>query len=102
MSEQEAVAQGVKRREEGPFLPQYGTAYVPYDYQDAGLGYAIKSDRYTYCEYIGLQTDVSGPLTDVGKELAVKNVTHFQYHPIVDDGIRTVCSHPATGQRRTR
>jgi hypothetical protein len=36
MSEQEAVAQGVKRREEGPFLPQYGTAYVPYDYQDAG------------------------------------------------------------------
>ena len=36
MSEQEAVAQGVKRREEEPFLPQYGTAYVPYDYQDAG------------------------------------------------------------------
>ena len=31
MSQQDAVAQGVIRCEEVPFLPQYGTAYVLYD-----------------------------------------------------------------------
>jgi len=35
MSEQEAVAQGVIRWEEVPFLPQYGIAYARYDDQDS-------------------------------------------------------------------
>ena len=78
MSEQEAVAQGVIRREEVPFLPEYGTAYVLYDEQNANYSYASKSDRYRFSEYIGLRAEVSGQLTDVGKELAVMNVTHIQ------------------------
>ena len=78
MSEQEAVAQGVIRREVGPFLPEYGTAYVLYDEQNANYSYASKSDRYRFSEYIGLRAEVSGLLTDVGKELAVMNVTHIQ------------------------
>jgi len=36
MTEQEVVVRGVIRWEEVLFLPRYGTAYVPYDYQDAG------------------------------------------------------------------
>jgi 3-oxoacyl-[acyl-carrier protein] reductase len=61
-----------------PSLPEYGTAYVLYDDQDAGYSYAIKSDRYRFSEYVGLQTEASSPLPDVGKELAVMNVTHIQ------------------------
>jgi len=38
----------------------------------------FKSDRYGYSAYVGLLTEVSGPLIDVGKELAVMNVTHLQ------------------------
>jgi len=34
-SEQEAIAQGVIRWEEVPFLPWYGIAYALYDDQDA-------------------------------------------------------------------
>jgi hypothetical protein len=50
-----------------PSLPEYGTAYVLYDDQDAGYSYAIKSDRYRFSEYVGLQTEASSPLPDVGK-----------------------------------
>ena len=64
-----------------PFLPEYGTAYVLYDDQDASYSYAIKSDRYRFSEYVGLQTEASSPLPDVGKELAVMNVTHIQLSP---------------------
>ena len=78
MTEREATARGVIRREEMPFLPQYGTAYVIYDEEDENYSYAIKSARYQFSEYVGLQVEVSGPLTDVGKELAVMNVTHIQ------------------------
>jgi len=81
MTEQEASARGVIRREEVPFLSEYGTAYVLYDEQDASYSYAIKSDRYRFSEYVGLQAEVSGPLTDVGRELAVMNVTHIQLSP---------------------
>src|SRR5215204_571092 len=80
MTEQEAVALGVIRREEVPFLSQYGTAYVLYDEQDANYSYAIKSDQYRFSEYVGLQAEVSGPLTDVGRELAVMNV---HQHPTI-------------------
>src|SRR5215208_8119174 len=76
MTEQEATARGVIRREEMPFLSEYGTAYVLYDEQDANYSYAIKSDQYRFSEYVGLQAKVSGPLTDVGRELAVMNVTN--------------------------
>ena len=78
MTEQEAVALGVIRREEVPFLPQYGTSYVLYDEQDASYSYAIKSDKYRFSEYVGLRAEVSGPVSEVGKELAVMNVTSFQ------------------------
>ena len=61
-----------------PFLPEYGTAYVLYDDQDASYSYAIKSDRCRFSESVGLQTEASSPLPDVGKELAVMNVTHIQ------------------------
>jgi hypothetical protein len=81
MTEQEAVALGVIRREEVSFLPQYGTSYVLYDEQDASYSYAIKSDKYRFSEYVGLKAEVSGPLTDVGRELAVMNVTNIQLSP---------------------
>jgi hypothetical protein len=81
MTEQETIAQGVIRREEVPFLPQYGTAYVLYDEQDANYSYAIKSDTYRFSEYVGLRAEVSGPVSDVGRELAVMNVTHIQLSP---------------------
>jgi hypothetical protein len=81
MTEQVTIAQGVIRREEVPFLPQYGTAYVLYDEQDANYSYAIKSDTYRFSEYVGLRAEVSGPVSDVGRELAVMNVTHIQLSP---------------------
>ena len=81
MTEQEAIARGVIRREEVPFLSEYGTAYVLYDEPDASYSYAIKSDRYRFSEYVGLKAEVSGPLTDVGRELAVMNVTNIQLSP---------------------
>ena len=81
MTEQEAIAQGVIRREEVPFLSQYGTAYVLYDEQDDNYSYAIKSDTYRFSEYVGLRAEVSGQVSDVGKELAVMNVTHIQLSP---------------------
>jgi len=81
MTEQEAIAQGVIRREEVPFLSQYGTAYVLYDEQDANYSYAIKSDTYRFSEYVGLRAEVSGPVSDVGRELAVMNITHIQISP---------------------
>jgi hypothetical protein len=81
MAEQEASAQGVIRREEVPFLSEYGTAYVLYDEQDATYSYAIKSDEYRLSEYVGLRAKVSGPVSEVGKELAVMNVTHIQLSP---------------------
>jgi hypothetical protein len=61
-----------------PFLSEYGTAYVLYDEQDASYSYAIKSDRYRFSEYVGLKAEVSGHISDVGRELAVMNVTHIQ------------------------
>jgi hypothetical protein len=78
MTEQETIAQGVIRREEVPFLSQYGTAYVLYDEQEDTFSYPIKSDRYRFSEYVGLRAEVSGPASDVGRELAVMNVTHIQ------------------------
>ena len=81
MTEQEASARGVIRREEVPFLSEYGTAYLLYDEQEDAYSYAIKSDKYRFSEYVGLQADVSGPVSDVGKELAVMNVTHIQLSP---------------------
>ena len=59
-------------------MSEYGTAYVLYDEQDASYSYAIKSDRYRFSEYVGLQAEVRGPVSDVGRELAVMNVTHIQ------------------------
>jgi len=64
-----------------PFLSKYGTAYVLYDEQDANYNYAIKSDKYRFSEYVGLQAKVSAPVTDVGRELPVMNVTHIQLSP---------------------
>ena len=78
MTVQEATARGVIRREEMPFLPQYGTAYVLYDEQDADYVYALKTDQYRFSEYVGSHVEVTGPVTDVGKELPVMNVTHIQ------------------------
>ena len=81
MTEQGTIAQGVIRREEVPFLPQYGTAYVLFDERDDNYCYAIKSDTYRFSEYVGLRAEVSGPVSDVGSELAVMNVTHIQLSP---------------------
>ena len=81
MTAQGAVARGVIRREELPFLSQYGTAYVLYDEQDDDCLYALKSDRYRFSEYVSLRAKVTGPVTDVGRELDVMNVTHIQLSP---------------------
>ena len=82
MTEQQVTsAQGVIRREEMPFLSEYGTAYVLYDEEKDAYEYAIKSDEYRFSEYVGLRADVSGPVSEVGKELAVMNVTHIQLSP---------------------
>jgi len=82
MAEQQVTsAQGVIRREEMPFLSEYGTAYVLYDEEEDAYKYAIKSDEYRFSEYVGLRADVSGPVSEVGKELAVMNVTHIQLSP---------------------
>ena len=78
MTEQEASARGVIRREVMPFLSQYGTAYVLYAEQDADCLYALKSDQYRFSEYLGMQVQVTGSVTDVGRELPVLNVTHIQ------------------------
>jgi hypothetical protein len=78
MTEQEATARGVIRREEMPFLPQYGTSYVLYDKLDADCVYALKSDRYRFSEYVGSHVEVSGPVTDVGRAMPVMNVTRIQ------------------------
>jgi hypothetical protein len=64
-----------------PFLSEYGTAYVLYDEKEDAYSYAIKSDKYRFSEYVGLRADVSGPVGDVGKQLAVMNVTHIQLSP---------------------
>ena len=34
--------------------------------------------RYRFSEYVRLQAEVNGSLTDLGRELAVMNVTHIQ------------------------
>ena len=79
MAEQEAIARGVIRREEMPFLSEYGTAYVLYDEQEDA--YPIKSDEYRFSEYVGLRAEVTGRVSEVGKELAVMNVTRIQLSP---------------------
>jgi len=82
MAEQQVTsAQGVIRREEMPFLSEYGTAYVLYDEEEDAYKYAIKSDEYRFSEYVGLRADVRGPVSEVGKELAVMSVTHIQLSP---------------------
>ena len=81
MAEQEAVAQGVIRREEMPYLSMYGTANVLYDEQEDAYSHPIKSDKYRFGEYVGLRVEVSGPVSEVGKELAVMNVTRIQLSP---------------------
>ena len=81
MAEREASAQGVVRREEMPFLSEYGTAYVLYDEEEDAYKYAIKSDEYRFSEYVGLRAEASGPVSDVGKELAVLNVTRIRLSP---------------------
>jgi hypothetical protein len=60
-----------------PFLPQYGTAYVLYDEQDNDYSYAIKSNEYRLSEYIALRVWVTGPVTDVGGQVPVMNVTRI-------------------------
>jgi len=81
MREQEAIARGLIRREEVPFLSEYSTAYVLYDEQEDAYSYAIESDEYRLSEYVGLQVEVSGPVREVGKELTVMNVTHINLSP---------------------
>jgi hypothetical protein len=81
MAEQEAIARGVIRREEMPFLSEYGTAYVLYDEQEDAYSYPIKSDKYRFSEYVGLRAEVTGRVSEVGKELAVMNVTRIQLSP---------------------
>ena len=76
MTEQQA--RGVIRREEVPFLSEYGTAYVLYDDQEDANSYAIKSDRYRFSEYVGLLAEDSGPVSEAGKELAVMDVTRIR------------------------
>ena len=62
-------------------MPEYGTSYVLYDEQEDTFSYAIKSHRYRFSEYVGLKAEVSGPVSDVGRELAVMNVTRIQLSP---------------------
>ena len=81
MTEEEATARGVLRREEVPFLTEYGTSYLLYDEEEDAYKYAIKSDEYRFSEYVGLRAEVSGPVSEVGKELAVMSVTHIQLSP---------------------
>jgi hypothetical protein len=81
MAEHEGKARGIIRREEMPFLSEYGTAYVLYDEREDAYSYAIKSDEYRLSEYVGLRADVSGPVSDVGREVAVMNVTLIQLSP---------------------
>jgi hypothetical protein len=71
------IARGVIRREEVPFLSEYGTAYVLYDEENDNYSCAIKSDQYRFSEYVGRQAEVSGPVTDAGRELPVMNVIHI-------------------------
>ena len=49
--------------------------------QEDAYSYPIKSDRYRFSEYVDLLAEVSGPVSDVGKELAVMNVTRIQLSP---------------------
>jgi hypothetical protein len=81
MAGKETAARGIICREEVPFLSEYGTAYVLYDEQQDTYSYPIKSDEYRFSEYVGLRAEVSGQVSDVGKELAVMNVTHIQLSP---------------------
>ncbi len=81
MAEQEASARGVIRREEVPFLTEYGISYVLYDEEKDAYKYAIKSDEYRFSEYVGLRAEVSGPVRKAGKELAVLNVTRIRLSP---------------------
>jgi hypothetical protein len=64
-----------------PFLPQYGTAYVLYDERDDDYVCALKSNEYRFSEYVGLHAEVTGPVTDVGRELPVMTVTSIQVAP---------------------
>jgi hypothetical protein len=77
----EQRSRGVIRREEVPFLSEYGTAYVLYDEEEGTYSYPIKSDEYRFSEYVGLRAEVSGQVSEVGKELAVMNVTHIRLSP---------------------
>jgi hypothetical protein len=81
MVEQEVSARGVIRWEGVPFLSEYGTAYVLYDEEEDAYSYAIKTNEYRFSEYVGIRADVSGPISEVGKELAVMNVTRIQLSP---------------------
>jgi hypothetical protein len=81
MADEETTARGVIRREEMPFLSEYGTAYVLYDEEEDAYRYAIKSEEYRFSEYVGLRAEVSGPVSDVGREVAVMNVTRIQLSP---------------------
>jgi hypothetical protein len=81
MADEETTARGVIRREEMPFLSEYGTAYVLYDEKEDAYRYAIKSEEYRFSEYVGLRVEVSGPVSDVGREVAVMNVTRIQLSP---------------------
>ena len=81
VAEEGTSARGVIRREEVPFLSEYGTAYALYDEREDTYSYAIKSDKYRLSEYVGLRAEVSGPVSDVGREVAVMNVTRIQVSP---------------------
>ena len=52
-----------------------------YEEQEDAYSYPIKSDKYRFGEYVGLRVEVSGPVSEVGKELAVMNVTRIQLSP---------------------
>jgi hypothetical protein len=81
VAEREASARGLIRREEVPFLSEYGTAYVLYDEQEDAYSYAIKSEEYRFGEYVDLRAELSGQVNEVGKELTVMNVTHIRLSP---------------------
>lgn len=82
MADEENSARGVIRREEMPFLSEGGTAYVLYDEEEDTYRYAIKSEEYRFSEYVGLRAEVSGPVSDCGREAE----PNLQPRPIIHVG----------------
>jgi hypothetical protein len=70
------VAKGGIRRQEIPFLTQYGTPYALYDEQDDGYIHALKSEEYRFGGYVDLRVEVARPVIDVGREVPLDE--HYQ------------------------